>query len=433
MDLAKLLLAEESSSLGPEGRLAAVGRLLDVARALAAEVDVQKVLEVIAREACQAIQCERASLYRYDARRDELYTSVATELEIDEIRKGLDRGICGFVARERVMVNVADPAADPRWNRDVDLITGFHTRNILAAPLTSPRDGALLGVLQLLNNRGGPFDPLDEALMLAFSEHAAVALDRARLVEELQARRALEASLDVAREIQRGFMPERLPDVPGYELASWWLPNQAVGGDYCDVFALRDGRVGLVVADVSGHGLGPSLLMAGARAALRALLLNHVSPENLLSLLGRALAPDLQNGRFITMVLVALDPRGHYIEFANAGHAPAEVYSKAQDRFRILEATGLPLGIEDQPEYPRPPRYPLEIGDVIVLCTDGIIEAMDEHREQFGANRFREVVRTNASASMQTLVETLGARVSRHYVGETPPDDLTILAVRRNA
>lgn len=432
MDLAELLLSAKSSVLGERDRLAAVGRLLDVARALAAEVDLEKILEVITHEACQAIRCERASLYRYDAKRNELYTSVVTELEIDEIRKSLDQGVSGYVARHRTMLNVPDPAADPRWDREIDRATGFRTRNILAAPLTSARDGALLGVLQLLNNEGGPFDLLDEALLQAFSEHAAVALDRARLVDELQQRQAVEISLQVARDIQRGFMPESLPEIPGYEAATWWLPNEAVGGDYCDVFPLRDGRVGLVVADVSGHGIGPSLLMAGARSALRALLLNHTSPENLLSLLGRALAPDLQNGRFITMVLVALDPRGHAIEFANAGHAPAEVYSPTYDQFRTLAATGLPLGIEDSPEYPRPPRYALDRGDLIVLCTDGVIEAMNESREQFGLARFRELVRAMAKAPVQDIVDGIGRHVAEHYVGETPPDDLTVLAVRRN-
>jgi sigma-B regulation protein RsbU (phosphoserine phosphatase) len=292
-----------------ERRLAGLERLLEVTRVLAAEVDLKRILATIAGAACRAIDCERASIFQYDPKTRELYTSVATELEIQEIRKGIDSGISGYVARERRMLNVADPQSDSRWDSTVDLVTGFRTRSILAAPLVSSHDDSLLGVVQLLNNRGGPFDRTDEELLAAFSQHAAVALDRARLVEEIRRRQEVEVSLQVAREIQRGFMPENMPSIPGYQAASWWFPNQAVGGDYCDIVPMRDGRYCLCVADVSGHGLGPSLLMASVRAALRALLLDHASPRVLMELLGQAMSGDLRQGRFITIVVGLLDPR----------------------------------------------------------------------------------------------------------------------------
>src|SRR5690606_38212183 len=143
-----------------------------------------------------------------------------------------------------------DPSRDPRWNSSVDRATGYHTHSILAGPLISPSDGTLLGVLQAINKRGGAFGSFDEQLLHAFSPHAAVALDRARLVAELRRRTEIDASLNVARDIQRGFMPNRLPEIAGYETATWWFPNEAVGGDYCDVLRLKDGRTALVIADV---------------------------------------------------------------------------------------------------------------------------------------------------------------------------------------
>ncbi|HEY2837850.1 MAG TPA: GAF domain-containing SpoIIE family protein phosphatase [Pirellulales bacterium] len=413
-------------------RVAALNRLLDVTQRLAAEVDTQRVLELIASEACLALVCERATVYQFDPRSQELFTRVSTDLEIGEIRHGLDQGISGYVARHREIVNVPDPPSDSRWNSRIDQLTGYQTRSILAAPLISPHDGALLGVLQVLNNVGGPFDPFDEELILAFASHAAVALDRARLVDELKERQHVEASLKVARAVQRGFMPQQLPAVPGYELASWWLPHQAVGADYCDVLPLDDGRTALVIADVAGHGIGPSLIMASTRAALRALALDHSAPEVQLRLLARALLGDLEEGLFITMLIAALDSQRHRIEYANAGHGPAMHYSAADDRFYPLESTGLPLGVEDYPDYPQATPVMIEPGDLLVLCTDGIVESMDNGGEAFGQQRLEAIIRRRARAPLDELVREVGRQVEQHYEGATPPDDLTILVVRRS-
>jgi serine phosphatase RsbU (regulator of sigma subunit) len=285
----------------------------------------------------------------------------------------------------------------------------------------------------MLNNQGGPFDSDDESLAVAFSNHAAAALDRSRLVEEIQQRNELEASLNIAREVQRRFMPSQMPQIPGYEAATWWFPNEAVGGDYCDVIPLTDGRIALCIADVCGHGLGPSLLMASVRASLRTLLLRETSPQVLLESLGRALVDDFQNGAFVTMVLAMLDPRSHHIRFANAGHAPAMLYRAADRSFVELESTGLPIGVLDQPDCPLGPVLTMHPGDIIVLGTDGIVESMDQKGMQFGNERLQDCILKGAADPLPELVRNIGRAVELHYVGDSPPDDLTLLAVRRNA
>lgn len=410
-------------------RMLGVSRLLDVTSVLAAEIDPAKILAAIIHGACKALHCERAALYLYDPRRGELLAADAGGVEI---RRKLGEDICGCAARHRQTVNVADPAGDPRWNAEYDQRTGFATRNLLAVPLVAPNDGALLGVLQLLNREGGTFNEVDEELLKAFSLHAAVALDRARLIEAWHRQQALRASLDVAREIQRGFMPSKLPNVERYEIATWWFPNEAVGGDYCDVIPFKDGRLGLVVADVSGHGLGPSLLMASVRAALRALVLEHSAAEVLLTMLARSLHGSLQNGRFITMVLAVLNPKDNSLEFANAGHAPALHYEAAAGDFTALESTGMPLGVLDRPEYPQGWPVEMEIGDLIVLGTDGIVEAMDAQDRQFGLGRLKQLLHKAARRPVEEIVRLVGSEVESHFVGDHPPDDLTLLVVRRN-
>lgn len=412
--------------------LEGVTRLLEITSTLAADIDPQRILEAITNEACAAINCARASLYRYDPAHDELYTSVATKLEINEIRRSTALGVTGYAARERKLVHVSDVRKEPNWNPEFDRLTGFTTRNIMAIPLVGPDGESLLGVLQLLNSQQEDFDDIDKALLTVFSQHAAVALERARMVEELQLQQRTQASLNVARDIQRGFMPRELPRIPGYESASWWAANEAIGGDYCDVMGLQDGRIALAIADVSGHGLGPSLIMASLRAALHALVLEHSAPEVLLNLVGRSLGNDLRDGRFITMIMAALDFRTHSLEYANAGHGPALHYEALTDEFNTLESTGMPLGVFDRPEYPQGWPIDLEVGDLIFLCTDGIVEAMNEEGTHFGQKRLEELIRQHASAPLQQMVEHIGTEVEAHFEGDSPPDDLTILVLRRN-
>jgi sigma-B regulation protein RsbU (phosphoserine phosphatase) len=413
-------------------RYTALLRLLEVTRVLAEEVDTDRIMPQAIRGACRALDCERASLYAYDPQTNELYTTATVGLEINEIRTTLGRGISGATAESRRAEIIADPPSDPRWSPRIDKATGFKTRNILSAPVIAP-DDRLLGVLQLINKRSGAFDDFDLQLALAFASHTAAALDRAALVEQRRERQRIESALHAAREIQQAFMPTELKTPPGYEAATWWLPNQAIGGDYCDLITLRDGRLGMIVADVSGHGLGPSLLMASVRAALRALVLMQSSPETILSMLGKTLYHDLSRGLFITMILGTIDVGQHLLHFANAGHGPALHYSAKRNRFRDLDATGMPLGIEDQPEYTTGPTIRLDVGDVVLFCTDGIVEAADAKGKQFGAKRLKNTIRQHLDLPLDLLVQRIGAEVKSHYAGDAPADDLTILAVRRTA
>jgi serine phosphatase RsbU (regulator of sigma subunit) len=189
----------------------------------------------------------------------------------------------------------------------------------------------------------------------------------------------------------------------------------------------------MCVADVSGHGLGPSLLMASVRAALRTLLLSHTSPQELLEKLAVALADDFEHGSFITMCLVKLAPERHELTFANAGHGPALLYQASGGKFIEMESTGLPLGVIVPTDYPPGPTLTMQPGDLMVLATDGIVESFDKRGEQFGVERLQQLIAKLARAPIQDLVRSIGREVELHYVGDSPPDDLTVLALRRQA
>jgi len=413
-------------------QLTALKKLLSVTRELAAQNNLDDVLQVVTRSARDALSCERASLYLYDEQQQELYTRVATKLEIEEIRSSIENGITGWVARRRKSANIPDPKLDARWNSSIDRQTGFETRNILAQPLISQHDDRLLGVLQLLNKRGGDFDEFDEQLAEAFAAHATTALERAGLLEETRRSQELQTAIDLGRGIQKGFLPDELSRIPGYDVAAWWEPAEQVSGDYYDLFPLPDCRTGLVVADVSGHGVGASLMMASARAMLRVLSRTASDPDDIVFRLTNCMKPDLKEGRFITLLMTALDPQTHELTWANAGHAPAFVYRRQSDEFETLEPTTVPLGFPavegDAPEQ----SLTLDEGDVLVLATDGIIELRNANQQMFRRDRLEELVRQHADGSAEDLVAAVRESVNAFCPCAAPPDDMTLLIAKRN-
>jgi serine phosphatase RsbU (regulator of sigma subunit) len=419
----------------PRAQVARLARMLEITRHLAAERDLPRLLELIIHQAREAVGCERASLFLYDEERDELYTSHMTHPEeLGEYRLRTDQGIGGLVARTRQLVHVADPYRHPLFCPDFDRRSGFQTRNILAAPLVSWTEGKLLGVVYLLNKEGGSFTTADSQLLDLFAAHAAIALERVVLAHHYEEKVRLLASLKVAQEIQASFFPCRLPEVPGYELAASSRSAEATGGDYYDVLALGVDRVGLAVADVCGHGLGPSLLMASLRAVLHGLAPQTPSPERLLGDLNEAMFADLvPRHRFITMVYGQLVPAEHRFYYANAGHGPVvlhipaglgRVYSLVDD-----EARGCPLGLIKEP-YQACTPIDLTPGDLLVLGSDGLVETR-QSGECFGMERLSRFLLAGRDWSLPRLLEGLFAEAMAFHEQPNPDDDLTLLLVRR--
>ena len=424
-------IASHSLTTAADPRVGALSRLLDVALQLATEHDLTRILQIVTNGVCDAVDCERASLFLIDDSKQELYTRVVTELEISEIRHDIEQGITGWVARHQQIAHVPEPHDDERWDSSVDRRTGFVTRNILAAPVISNVDERLVGVLQLLNKAEAGFSDFDEQLIRAFAAHAATALERRRLQEEAKHAHQLEAAMEMGRRIQRGFLPETLPSIPGYEVAAWWQPAEFVSGDYYDWLTLADGRNGFALGDVSGHGLGPSLIMASVRAMLHVLTKTASEPERIVELLAESIAPDLKQGQFISFLLVSLDPQTHDVRFANAGHAPALHLDAAAASFRRLDATRLPLGFPRLLSGQTEPQLSLAPGDMLVLGTDGCVEVTDAAGTMFGNDRLQQVVLAHRDRPAAEIVSAVRDTVQQFHGRPLPPDDSTLLIVKR--
>jgi serine phosphatase RsbU (regulator of sigma subunit) len=238
----------------------------------------------------------------------------------------------------------------------------------------------------------------------------------------------ISKQLDVARLVQQGLFPRALPVHPRYSIAAKSVPCDATGGDYYDAFTLEDGRIAVLVADVSGHGLGPSLLMASCRSALRGLTATGLSPGLLVERLGRMLTDELSDGRFITLVYGVLDDEGRFT-YANCGHGPTLIASNG--KLEQLASHRPPLGVYlDDPVTEHQSTRTLMPGDRLLLASDGLIEAMSPAGKLLGLSRIEPVVR-DRSATSEAVVARLHEVLVKHCGGPSTTDDVTILCVDR--
>jgi serine phosphatase RsbU (regulator of sigma subunit) len=247
--------------------------------------------------------------------------------------------------------------------------------------------------------------------------------------ERLQAER-LRREVLVAGRIQQRLFPAGTLQVPGFDIAGASYPAEAAGGDYFDYIPMQDGCLGLVVADVSGHGFGPALLMAETRAYLRAFALTCSDVGEMVGFANRALAADVADEHFVTLLLARLDPRSRALVHASAGHTSGYVLDPSGAVRALLDSTGPPLGIMPEATFPARPALTLGPGEIALLLTDGILEACSPGGELFGKERVLSVLRANRDRSAREIVAALHAAVVAFCQEGPLADDVTLIVAR---
>ncbi len=402
--------------------------LVDVARRLGETFDLDTLLGIVEQAGRSVLNCERATVFLYDVEHDELHSRVATGT--GEIRFSAKRGIAGEAVRTKSIILVPDAYADARFNPDIDRQTGFVTRNLLTLPLVAP-DGQVVGALQVLNKISGEFSENDQLLAGALGSLTGVAVKRQILLDESQAKQRLERDLNIAREIQQRLLPKRLLHIAGYDIAGWNLPADATGGDIYDFFLLNDGRIGIMIADATGHGIGPALIVSQCRSVLRVTSDVVSTPSQLVSRLNNLLCEDLPSDRFVTLCFGWLDPARHRLEYVSAGHGPQLHFEAATGEALSFKAASLPLGIVPEVEIEAAEPVQLAVGDIFVMITDGFLEWCGRDDTQYGEERLVALLRQHHAMPAEQLIQAIYRDVL-DFCGGTPQlDDLTAILIKR--
>lgn len=414
---------------GPPRSLASkdLETILAVTRALAAPFDLTSMLTAVVDAAKQVLDAERGSVWLHDPATDELVLEVATGLAPVRVKSGA--GIVGAAARTRSIINVPDCYADPRFDPALDRATGYRTRSMLTLPLVD-HDDALVGVMQVLNKAGGPFDEGDELLATALAAQCAVALKRARMTEAVIEGERMRRSLDAAREVQMSTLPARMPEVPGYDVAGFFRPAELTGGDTYDV-ALEDGKLLVVLGDATGHGIAPALSVTQMHAMLRMAFRLGVDLESAFVQLNDRLAETLADDRFITAFIGLLDPATHRMRFLSAGQAPIFHWRAAAGHADLHTPTSFPLGAMKLPAPRRAVAIGFAPGDALLLLSDGFYEQANAAGEGWGEARLAALLAEHADEPMDALLRLVVDDVRAFAGGAPQEDDMTAVLLAR--
>ena len=418
----------EARLLSATQEVALVG---DIAELLTGEQDLQRVLARIVRETARVMDCPFCSMRLYDPRTDELVIKAVHNLPEEYLGKGEVVRAASGVDDEALaghIVYVEDVATDPRIQYPEQARQQGIVSMLTAGMIYR---GNPVGVLRVYTDRRRRFRKAQRDLLRAVAYQAATALVHAQLVAERLRNAETQRQLELAGELQNRMIRTPRPRFVDLETALAFHPTYEVAGDFCDFLQLCDGRPALVIGDVSGKGVPASLLMSSVQGALRVAAECCDQPAEILTRLNRQLCREMLPGRFVTLLLVAVDPARGRLTYSNAGHEPLLIL-RAGDVLATHDAE-LVLGVRPGEVY-HEHDLPLAGGDLLLLYTDGAVEARTFDDEEYGRDRLRDSLRTYGDPAAGLSVDQVLRNIVwdiRRFVGlAEQSDDLTLAAAR---
>jgi sigma-B regulation protein RsbU (phosphoserine phosphatase) len=355
--------------------------------------------------------------------------TLASFLRLNGVNLGT--GLLGAVFDQRVAEKVPDLLAHIKF----DGKENFFQEEVAAmmAPLIVGKKK--LGVLAVANAKPSkPFNDDDLEVFQALADQCAFAIGSRFAHAEATKKKAMEAELRNASEIQRVLLPEKAPLMEGFEIAGRNVPAALVSGDYYDFIPIGDKHLGAVIADVCGKGISASLITAMCRSVLRANARNDLSPASVLASVNRNLFPDIRVDMFITISYIVIANDGSTVTLARAGHTDPMLWRKSTGKVEEIKSPGLAVGLDKGDVFERVTKdvtIQMESGDVLLLYTDGVNEATDQKEAMFGEDHIMTTLAEAAPRGVQRVVEALIEDVDTFMAGDPKTDDITIVALRK--
>ncbi|KRE86526.1 hypothetical protein ASG89_11005 [Paenibacillus sp. Soil766] len=439
-------------------------QLFDVSLEVNSTIRKQDLLVKIMETSSRIMNAEASSVILVDEDKGELFFDLALGAkgdEVREIRLKIGEGIAGWVAQTGKSVKIDDAARDERWSSKVAKRVDYPTRNMLCVPLVSK--GKIIGVLQVLNKRGDtPFTDRDLQLLESIASPTAASLENAMLYDALEksvhalkvttaAKERMESELRIATDIQMGFLPRkslslqsRGEDATLGTSASETLggraqadaeaiirPAREVGGDFYDYFRIDENRMFFVLGDVSDKGIPAALFMAVTMTLLKGKMSVELTPGELLTAVNQELYKD-DSTMFATIFCGVLNVATGQLLYSDGGHCPPYMV-RANGEVELLKGKkGLPLGVMDDTLY-MDNEVMLDLGDRIIVYTDGITEAEDQLQHQYGFARLKDVLVREQASNPGYLLSQMVQDVDLFADGAVQSDDIAVLIIDRNS
>ncbi|MBQ2821492.1 MAG: SpoIIE family protein phosphatase [Thermoguttaceae bacterium] len=414
------------NSVNPEVKLHA---LIEIGRHLGEAVKLEEVLARILESLFDIFpQADRGIIVLRDRNSDRLVPKALKQRNPNNEEVRLSRTILQNVISSGQAILSADAATDSRFDM-AQSISHSPIRSMMCAPLLGI-NGDAIGVLQIdAATTMRQFTASDLEILASVANQATFAVRNAQLMEHLMAEESLKRELRVAHKVQQGLLPAMKPIVNGYEFFDYYSPARQLGGDYFDYVPLQDGRLAVILGDVSGKGISASLLMAKMSAEARYLLAMHPSVTDAMFALNNTFCDERWEDRFVTVIAGILDPRTHDIELVNAGHLPP-VLCRPDGSLEIVQTQrGFPVGVLPDSTFISN-KIRLKPGESLFFFTDGATDGVNAEGVMFGMERI-----LNCWRKPYLNIEEQGMALIRDiqkFVGKVPhADDICLTGIRR--
>ena len=403
--------------------------LNQLATEIGSSLDSQRILERIVNSSLRAARADQGVLALVNPQGDRsAHTLIrATYSSSRDRHYGLSERLIGWMLSNKTPLLINSPEDDERfqgedWDEKVS--------SLLSVPLLVKSQ--LIGILTVYNKRDGRgFTEDDQRLLAILASQSAQVLEAARLYEEEKELVQVQVEMDAASRIQQRLLPVASPKLAGYDIAGESLPARNVGGDFFDFIPLGEERLAICLGDVSGKGLPAALLMANIQATIRSQTVLQPSLKECITWSNHLLRRSTEPGRFATVFLGILDGNKQVLRFANAGHNPPFLFSRNRALSR-LQPGGPVLGVLSDCEFEED-EVSLEEGDLLVIFSDGFIDAEDEAGEDFGEEKLQSILEESAGRSAQEIVRVAVESVQSHSVNMAQTDDMTLVVVKHVA
>lgn len=401
----------------------------EVSKTLVLHKPLSELLEHIMDIICENLSMDRGVLMIKEGNPEQFIPKVIRVNNTSLVNKKINvsQSIVDMAVNKHSSILVSDVQADPRFKAQESIIR-FNISSAMCVPLWNNKE--IIGIIYsdriYLNKQ---FDEEDLKLLTLLSNLAAVKIENARLIEKSIEKEKMEKELDLAAKIQRDFLPKTDPEIKDYEISGINIPCYQVGGDYYDYLPIHEHRIGIVVADVSGKGVGASLLMASLRASLYSEVSKNAQLEVMAGQLNDFVNKSSSLNSFITFFFLELNKNNGDFKYVNAGHNPPLVIDK-KGKISCLEGCGLCLGMFPSVCYERKSGH-LNSGDLVVLYTDGITECRNKKNEEFGEERLKDFIKKQRKDNASEIMDKLFDQLNEFTSGTERMDDMTAVIVKR--
>lgn len=426
------LLAHLPTARIYDKKMQQIQSLHNLSRALSSEFDWAKLVRTIVKLAAEVTEADFTWLELYDKRNGKLSlisSKQLTAFERKTWKSTTENKLANMLKknRETILCNQVSKNDGIRilrkWKRDLG--------SLIAVPLaTSDR---ILGFIYAGKKVEFGFEQDDAEMLRAFSDQAVIAVENARLVEESIVKERLEQELKIAHEAQMKLLPKQMPQLEGIELDAVCITANEVGGDYYDFFELEDGKLGIVIGDVSGKGPSAAFYMAEVKGIMEALAKEVLSPQEMLIAANEILYKNFDRRTFISLIYGIIDTRHQSFTFCRAGHCPIFFVSESNEKCEKIEPKGLGVGLDQGPIFEKSlqqVRVKLEKGHTFLLYTDGVTEARNPDGEEYGEERLALALEKIKEKSSLEIKKFLIHEIYTFFDGQNAYDDLTFVIIK---